>query len=77
MLSKSRVRLAAGQAAHRFTHVISAVRDLDRLELAGKTCAPHLEALATAALAWLACQIYVTEFAERYGRALTADGFGC
>ncbi|KPI17338.1 hypothetical protein OV450_8018 [Actinobacteria bacterium OV450] len=49
------------------THVISAVRDLNRLELAGESVWAALEALAVAAPLWLAGQIDVAEFAERYG----------
>jgi transposase len=49
------------------THVISAVRDLNRLELAGESVRAALEALAVAAPAWLAAQIDVPEFANRYG----------
>ncbi|TLQ47971.1 IS1182 family transposase [Streptomyces marianii] len=49
------------------THVISAVRDLNRLELAGESVRAALEALATAAPSWLAGRIDVAEFAQRYG----------
>ncbi|MCX4869537.1 IS1182 family transposase [Streptomyces sp. NBC_00825] len=58
---------AGGKQRTDSTHVISAVRDLNRLELAGESVRAALEALAVAAPAWLAGQIDVTEFAERYG----------
>ncbi|MGW6413369.1 transposase [Streptomyces vinaceus] len=58
---------AGGRQRTDSTHVISAVRDLNRLELAGESVRAALEALATAAPAWLAGQVGVTEFAERYG----------
>ncbi|MEV1070255.1 IS1182 family transposase [Streptomyces sp. NPDC050263] len=58
---------AGGKQRTDSTHVISAVRDLNRLELAGESVRAALEALAVAAPVWLAGQIDVTEFAERYG----------
>ncbi|MGW1365375.1 hypothetical protein ACWCQP_49720, partial [Streptomyces chartreusis] len=58
---------AGGRQRTDSTHVISAVRDLNRLELAGESVRAALEALAVAAPAWLAGQIDVAEFAERYG----------
>ncbi|WP_329295590.1 IS1182 family transposase [Streptomyces sp. NBC_01455] len=58
---------AGGKQRTDSTHVISAVRDLNRLELAGESVRAALEALAVVAPAWLAGQIDVTEFAERYG----------
>jgi len=58
---------AGGKQRTDSTHVISAVRDLNRLELAGESVRAALEALAVAAPSWLAGQIDVTEFAERYG----------
>ncbi|WP_327417509.1 transposase [Streptomyces sp. NBC_01233] len=58
---------AGGRQRTDSTHVISAVRDLNRLELAGESVRAALEALATAAPSWLAGQIDVLEFAERYG----------
>ncbi|MET8332116.1 transposase, partial [Streptomyces sp. NPDC005181] len=59
--------VAGGKQRTDSTHVISAVRDLSRLELAGESVRAALEALAVAAPVWLAGQIDVTEFAERYG----------
>jgi transposase len=58
---------AGGRQRTDATHVISAVRDLNRLELAGESVRAALESLAVAAPAWLAEQIDVAEFAHRYG----------
>ena len=58
---------AGGKQRTDSTHVISAVRDLNRLEPAGESVRAALEALAVAAPSWLAGRIDVTEFAERYG----------
>ncbi|MET7458720.1 IS1182 family transposase, partial [Streptomyces sp. NPDC005574] len=58
---------AGGRQRTDSTYVISAVRDLNRLELAGESVRAALEALATAAPSWLAGQIGIAEFAERYG----------
>ncbi|MCX4784730.1 IS1182 family transposase [Streptomyces sp. NBC_01221] len=49
------------------THVVSAVRDLNRLELAGESVRAALEALSVAAPDWLARAVDVPEFAHRYG----------
>lgn len=49
------------------THVLSAVRDLNRLELAGESVRAALEALAVAAPDWLSEVIEVSEWATRYG----------
>lgn len=58
---------AGGKQRTGSTHVISAVRDLNRLELAGESVRAAMEALAAAAPVWLAGQIDVTEFAGPYG----------
>ncbi|MDX3763932.1 IS1182 family transposase, partial [Streptomyces sp. AK02-04a] len=58
---------AGGKQRTDATHVISAVRDLNRLELAGESVRAALEGLAVAAPAWLADRIDVAEFAHRYG----------
>ncbi|MGW2583879.1 transposase [Streptomyces virginiae] len=58
---------AGGKQRTDSTHAISAVRDLNRLELAGESVRAALEALAPAAPAWLAGQVDVAEFAHRYG----------
>jgi len=49
------------------THVVAAVRDLNRLELAGESVRACLEALAAAAPGWLAGVIDVAGWAQRYG----------
>ncbi|MGX1915772.1 IS1182 family transposase [Streptomyces phaeochromogenes] len=58
---------AGGKQRTDSTHVISAVRDLNRTELAGESVRAALEALAVAAPSWLATHVDVAEFAERYG----------
>ncbi|MER7959918.1 transposase [Streptomyces sp. NPDC096030] len=58
---------AGGRQRTDATRVICAVRDLNRLELAGESVRAALEALAVAAPAWLAGQIGVAGFAHRYG----------
>jgi len=57
---------AGGRARTDSTHVISAVRDLNRLELAGESVRACLEALAAAAPDWLATAIDVPGWAGRY-----------
>ncbi|WP_345096224.1 IS1182 family transposase [Planomonospora venezuelensis] len=64
---------AAGKQRTDSTHVISAVRELNRLELAGESVRAALEALAVAAPGWLAQAIDVTEFAHRYAERI--DGW--
>jgi transposase len=49
------------------THVLAAVRDLNRLELAGESVRAALEALAVAAPDWLADTLDVTDWTVRYG----------
>jgi len=58
---------AGGKQRTDSTHVISAVRDLNRLELAGESVRACLEALTVAAPQWLATVIDVAEWAHRYG----------
>ena len=58
---------AGGQQRTDVTHVISAVRDLNRLELAGESVRACREALSVAAADWLAMVIDVGEWAHRYG----------
>jgi transposase len=58
---------AGSKARTDATHVISAVRDLNRLELAGESVRAVLEALAAAAPSWLAVVIDVAEWNTRYG----------
>jgi transposase len=59
--------VAGGKQRTDSTHVLSAVRDLNRLELAGESVRAALESLAVAAPSWLAGQVDVAEFAHRYG----------
>jgi transposase len=49
------------------THVVAAVRDLNRLELAGESVRACVEALAVAAPTWLAGVIDVPAWSKRYG----------
>jgi len=49
------------------THVLGAVRDLNRLELAGESVRAALEALAAAAPDWLADTLEVPDWSARYG----------
>jgi hypothetical protein len=58
---------AGGKQRTDSTHVLSAVRSLNRLELAGESVRAAVEALAVAAPGWLAGHIDVAEFAHRYG----------
>ena len=57
---------AGGKQRTDSTHVISAVRDLDRTELAGESVRACLEALAVAAPDWLAGVIDVPDWAAKY-----------
>ncbi|WSP93579.1 IS1182 family transposase [Streptomyces sp. NBC_01233] len=61
---------AGGKQRTDATHVISAVRDLNRLELAGESVRAALEALAAAAPSWLASVVDVPELAHRYGQRI-------
>jgi Transposase domain (DUF772)/Transposase DDE domain len=56
-----------GRARTDSPHVICAVRDLNRLELAGESVRAAAEALAAAAPDWLARGIDVADWAARYG----------
>ena len=58
---------AGGKQRTDSTHVASAVRDLNRLELAGESVRACLEALAAAAPDWLASVIDLSEWSTRYG----------
>jgi hypothetical protein len=65
---------AGGRQRTDSTRVLAAVRDLNRLELAGETLRATLEALACAAPDWLAGAVPVREWADRYGpRTLLAS----
>jgi transposase len=59
---------AGGEQRTDSTHVVSAVRDLNRLELAGESVRAVLEVLAAAAPGWLAGVIDVGDWTKRYGR---------
>jgi transposase len=58
---------AGGKQRTDSTHVLAAVRDLNRLELAGESVRACLEALAVAAPDWLAEAIDVADWTARYG----------
>ncbi|WP_445081921.1 IS1182 family transposase [Streptomyces ipomoeae] len=58
---------AGGKQRTDSTRVLAAVRDLNRLELAGETLRAALETLTCAAPDWLAEAVPVREWAERYG----------
>ncbi|MCX5343698.1 transposase [Streptomyces atratus] len=58
---------AGGKQRTDSTRVLAAVRDLNRLELAGETLRTALEALTCAAPDWLADAIHLRQWAERYG----------
>jgi transposase len=58
---------AGGKQRTDSTHVISAVRDLNRLELAGESVRACVEALAVAAPGWLTDVIDVPGWNQRYG----------
>ncbi|MFD5514201.1 IS1182 family transposase [Streptomyces sp. NPDC127051] len=57
---------AGGKQRTDSTHVISAVRDLNRLELAGESVRAVLEALAAAAPGWLATVVDIEPWSRRY-----------
>ncbi|MER5689262.1 IS1182 family transposase [Streptomyces sp. NPDC002205] len=58
---------AGGQQRTDSTRVLAAVRDLNRLELAGETLRAALESLACAAPDWLAEAVPIRQWTERYG----------
>jgi transposase len=58
---------AGGKQRTDSTHVISAVRDLNRLELAGESVRACLEAVAVAAPDWLPTVIDIADWGRRYG----------
>ena len=61
---------AGGKQRTDSTHVVAAVRDLNRLELAGESVRACLEALAVAAPGWLAATLDVAGWGRRYGRRI-------
>jgi hypothetical protein len=58
---------AGGKQRTDSTHVLAAVRDLNRLELAGESVRAVVEALAVAAPDWLPTVIDVHDWSQRYG----------
>jgi transposase len=58
---------AGGKQRTDSTHVISAVRDLNRLELAGESVRACLEAVAAVAPGWLPSVIDIADWGRRYG----------
>jgi transposase len=58
---------AGGKQRTDSTHVVSAVRDLNRLELAGESVRACAEALAVAAPDWLSGTVDVPDWNRRYG----------
>jgi transposase len=63
---------AGGRVRTDSTGVIAAVRDLNRLELAGESVRALVEALSAAAPNWLAQVIDVPGWSRRYGRRVDA-----
>src|SRR6266705_1499438 len=61
---------AGGKQRTDSTHVVAAVRDLNRLELAGESVRACVEALAVAAPGWLAATFDVSGWGMRYGRRI-------
>jgi len=57
---------AGGKARTDSTHVVSAVRDLNRLELAGESVRAAIQALAVAAPDWVAAVVDVPGWSARY-----------
>jgi hypothetical protein len=57
---------AGGRQRTDSTYVLAAVRDLNRLELAGESVRACLEVLAAAAPGWLARAVEVASWAKRY-----------
>ncbi|UUU36824.1 IS1182 family transposase [Streptomyces sp. CA-210063] len=63
---------AGGKQRTDSTHVLAAVRELNRLELAGETVRAALETLSAAAPHWVAQVLEVGEWNRRYGRRIDA-----
>jgi transposase len=66
-LIEHRLLAAGGRQRTDSTHVVAAVRDLNRRELAGESVRAAAEALAAAAPDWLTALIDTAEWARRYG----------
>ncbi|MGW2770810.1 transposase [Streptomyces sp. NPDC001275] len=65
---------AGGQQQTDSTHVLAAVRVLNRMEFVGETLRAALEALAAAAPRWLAGQV-AADWVERYGARIDSYRF--
>ncbi|MCA2191026.1 IS1182 family transposase, partial [Nonomuraea cavernae] len=65
---------AGGRQRTDSTHVLAAVRTLNRMEFVGETLRAALEALAAAAPGWLA-EMVAPEWIERYGRRVDSYRF--
>jgi transposase len=65
---------AGGRQRTDSTHVLAAVRALNRMEFVGETLRTALEALAAAAPAWLSSQV-TAEWAKRYGARIDSYHF--
>jgi transposase len=63
---------AGGRQRTDSTHVIAAVAELRRVELAGESVRAALEALTAAHPAWLEQRVCVPDFARRYGTPMTS-----
>jgi transposase len=61
---------AGGKQRTDSTHVVAAVRELNRLELCGEAVRAVLEALAAAAPGWVAQVLEVAQWNRRYGRPI-------
>lgn len=61
---------AGGRQRTDSTHVVSAVRDLNRLELAGESVRAAAEAIAAVAPDWFAAAFDVPGWSRRYGRRI-------
>jgi transposase len=63
---------AGGKARTDSTHVLSAVRDLNRSELAGESVRALVEVLAQVAPDWLAGTVDIPEWSRRYGMRIAS-----
>jgi len=61
---------AGGKQRTDSTHVVSAVRDLNRLELAGESVRAAVEAITAVAPGWFASRFEVAGWSARYGRRI-------
>jgi transposase len=71
-LAESGLVKAGGKQRTDSTHVVAAVADLHRLQLAGESVRAALEALASAHPDWLGQRVCVSDFARRYGTPVTS-----